>query len=321
MDAITLKQLRALAAFNQRGSITHAAQALSLTVPAVSTQLKQLEANMGADLLIRASDGRGMLTPQGQEVLATISRIEASLLRCRKTVAAISAGNSGFLSLGVVSTGKYFAPHMVALAKTVLPDIRIDLTIGNRQHIISALQDNSVDLVIMGRPPRFPAVEAVALGVHPHIMIAPPGHPLLRQKTITADQLLAETFVMREQGSGTRILMERFLDRIGEGAPYERIEFNTNETIKQAVIAGLGIALISGHTIMDGLKAGRIVAINMPGLPIMRRWYLVRPASARKTPVISKVHEFLVESEAKYLPRLPQAGPPRQSGFRQNPNS
>jgi LysR family transcriptional regulator, low CO2-responsive transcriptional regulator len=306
MNAITFKQLRALAAFDRHGSVTNAAAALNLTVPAVSTQLKLLEANIGARLLVRGSDIKNKLTPQGSEVLAAINQMEAVLTRCQKTVAAISGGNAGFVSLGVVSTGKYFAPHMVALAKTILPDIRIDLTIGNRQQIISALEENSIDLAIMGRPPRFPAVEAVALGVHPHILIAPPGHPLAHARDITPDQLLAETFVMREQGSGTRILMERFLDRIGEGTPYEHIEFNTNETIKQAVIAGLGIALISAHTIMDGLKAGRIVAISMPGLPIMRRWHLVRPAGARNTPVIQKVQAFLVENEANYLPELPE---------------
>ena len=305
INAVTLKQLRALAAVNARGSITAAADMLNLTVPAVSTQLKQLEANMGAELLIRASDGKGSITLQGQQVLATISQIESALNTCLKSIDSINSGKSGLVTLGVVSTGKYFAPSLVALAKKQLPDIRINLIIGNRQQIISALEENSIDLAIMGRPPRFPAVESVALGDHPHILITAPNHPLATARDILPERLLAETFIMREPGSGTRILMERFLDREGEGRTYEKIEFNTNETIKQAVIANLGIALISAHTVMDALAAGRIATINIPGLPIIRQWHLVRAVNAPQSPVAESVMDFLMDQEGSFLPHLP----------------
>lgn len=305
INAVTLKQLRALAAVNARGSITAAADMLNLTVPAVSTQLKQLEANMGAELLIRASDGKGSITLQGQQVLATISQIESALNTCVKSIDSINSGKSGLVTLGVVSTGKYFAPSLVALAKKQLPDIRINLIIGNRQQIISALEDQSIDLAIMGRPPRFPAVESVALGDHPHILIAAPDHPLANARDILPERLLAETFIMREPGSGTRILMERFLDREGEGRTYEKIEFNTNETIKQAVIADLGIALISAHTVMDALATGRIATIDIPGLPIIRQWHLVRAVNAVQSSVAESVMEFLIEQEGGFLPHLP----------------
>ncbi|MEO1920182.1 MAG: LysR family transcriptional regulator, partial [Paracoccaceae bacterium] len=295
-----MKQLRALSAVDARGSITAAADMLNLTVPAVSTQLKHLEANIGAELVVRASDGNGSITQQGQEVLATIKRIESALNNCMKAIDSINSGKSGLVTLGVVSTGKYFAPSLVALAKKQLPDIRVDLVIGNRRHIISALEERSIDLAIMGRPPRFPAVESVALGDHPHIMIAAPDHPLVTTRDISTKRLLTETFIMREAGSGTRILMERFLDRRGEGLTYDRIEFNTNETIKQAVIAGLGIALISAHTVMDALAAGRIETIDMPGLPIVRKWHLVRPSSAAQSPVTEKVREFLVALKGSF---------------------
>ncbi len=304
-NAITLKQLRALAAIAQRGSITGAADLLNLTVPAVSTQLKLLEANTGAELFIRANDGTGGLTLQGQEVLGAVGRIEAALSQCIAGVNSINQGKSGRISLGVVSTGKYFAPRLVALAKNILPDIQIDLMIGNRRRIVSALEDHSIDLGITGRPPRLPVVDAVALGPNPHVLIAPPDHELVGAGPISPQRLLAETFIMREHGSGTRILMERFLDRIGDGMGYDYMEFSTNETIKQAVIAGLGIALISAHTIMDALTAGRVATIAMPGLPIVRRWFLVRPVAARPTPVIQKVHQFLVGEADNYLPQLP----------------
>ncbi len=308
LDAITLKQLRALAAINLTGSITAAADMLNLTVPAVSTQLKLLETNIGATLFVRASSAssasntNNALTPQGREVLCAIERIEASLTRCFASVKAINDGKSGRVSLGVISTGKYFAPRLVALAKKSLPDIQIDLMIGNRERMIAALDDHSIDLGIMGRPPRFPLVEATALGPNPHILIAPPGHGLVSAKEISPERLLAETFIMREAGSGTRILMERYLDRIGEGMGYDRMEFSTNETIKQAVIAGLGIALISAHTVMDALRANRLTTINMPGLPIIRRWFLVRPINARPTPASEKIQRLLVGEVQNYLP-------------------
>lgn len=305
INAITLKQLRALAAVDARGSITSAADMLNLTVPAVSTQLKQLEANVGAELLIRASDGKGSMTRQGIEVLATISQIETVLKNCFKSIDSINSGKSGLVKLGVVSTGKYFAPSLIALAKNHLPDIRVDLIIGNRQQMISSLEDQSIDLAIMGRPPRYPTVDAYPLGDHPHILIAPPDHPLVTARDISPERLLAETFIMREAGSGTRILMERFLDRVGEGLTYEQIEFNTNETIKQAVIAGLGIALISAHTVVDALDSNRIATINLPGLPIVRQWHLVRPTGAGPSPVTEKVLEFLINLNGSFFPHLP----------------
>jgi len=315
-NAITLKQLRALAAINLTGSITAAAELLNLTVPAVSTQLKLLETNIGAKLFVRASNASNVsntsnasntMTPQGHEVLSAVGRIEAALAQCFASVKAINNGKSGRVSLGVISTGKYFAPRLVALAKKSLPDIQIDLMIGNRQRMIAALDDHSIDLGIMGRPPRFPLVEAIALGPNPHILIAPPGHELVNAVDISPERLLAETFIMRETGSGTRILMERYLDRIGEGLGYEHMEFSTNETIKQAVIAGLGIALISAHTVMDALRANRITTINMPGLPIVRRWFLVRPIDAIPTPASEKIQQLLVGEVQNYLPRFSPA--------------
>ena len=304
-NAITLKQLRALAAVDAHGSITAAAAMLHLTVPAVSTQLKQLEANIGAELLVRASDGKGSITVQGQQVLTTIAQIESTLENCYKSIDSINDGKAGVVTLGVVSTGKYFAPSLVALANKQLPDIRLNLDIGNRQHIVKALESRSIDLAIMGRPPRYPAVEETPLGDHPHILIAAPDHPLVGTRDISPERLLAETFIMREAGSGTRILMERFLDRVGEGRIYDKIEFNTNETIKQAVIAGLGIALISAHTVVDALESGRVAIIDMPGLPIIRHWHLVRPINASISPVTDRVQDFLVRLNGSFLPKLP----------------
>lgn len=303
--SITLKQLRALAAIVRGGNLSAAAGLLNVTGPAVSTQLKLLEANFAAELMRRGPDGRIAVSAEGEAVLAAADQIEAALELCFRRVKALKAGKAGHVSLGVVSTGKYFAPGLVALARKALPEIEIGLTIGNRGEIIEALRSRRIDLAVMGRPPREPAVEADVLGDHPHILIAPPGHPLAAGGGVAPDAVLAETFLSREPGSGTRILMERYLDRIGGGRPYQMIELGSNETIKQAVIAGLGIALISAHTVVAELETGRLAAIPLDGLPIMRQWFLVRRSGESLSPVCGRFQEFVLGLNGAFLPHLP----------------
>lgn len=304
--AITLKQLRALAAIVDTGSITAAAGTLNVTPPAVSTQLKALEEGIGAQVLNRGPDGKISLTTVGRELLGTVNKIETALDQCFERVSALQAGLAGYVSIGVVSTGKYFAPGLVARLKQEVPEIEIGLKVGNRGKIVEALARGEVELAIMGRPPQDPAVESVVLGDHPYIVVAPPTHPLTRKAQVTPELLLAETWLSREQGSGTRILMRRFLDRIGEGRPYRMVEMGTNETIKQAVMAGLGIALISAHTVVPELEAGRLVMLRMDGLPITRHWHMVQLAGAQLSPTASAFRRFVIGLDGDYLPALPR---------------
>lgn len=306
LKAITLKQLRALASIVETGSITAAANMLNVTPPAVSTQLKSLEEALDARTMSRGPDGKIELTPVGHELLGTVRKIETALEQGLERVAALQSGLAGHVSIGVVSTGKYFAPGLVARLKETLPDVEIGLRVGNRGAIVEALARGEVELAIMGRPPQEPAVESTVLGDHPYIVIAPPTHPLADVGDATPEQLLSETWLAREQGSGTRILMRRFLDRIGEGQPYRMVEMGTNETIKQAVMAGLGIALISAHTVQPELKAGRLVMLRMEGLPILRHWYLVQPAGLDLSPTARAFREFLLGLGGDYLPALPR---------------
>ena len=304
INAITLKQLRALLAVHEHGSITLAAEALNLTIPAVSMQIKLLSQNAGAKLLDRNSDGNTILTLQGQQVLTAIERVESALSHCFQNIESINKGKIGLVRLGVVSTGKFFAPSILALAKKQLPDVEIKLEIGNRQQVIAGLEDHSLDIVIMGRPPRQPLVDADALGEHPHVLIASPEHKLAQKTKIEADDILNETLILRERGSGTRILAERFLDQIGEGKLFESIEFNSNVTIKTAVIANLGIALISAHTVSDALADGKLVALDFPGLPIIRLWFLVHAIGVELSPVAQRVQRFVIENSQAFLPEI-----------------
>jgi len=302
-DAITFKQLRALSAVSEFGSITRAAEAIHLTPPAVHTQLRQLATNMKADMLRRGDAGKMELTDEGRIALDAAGRIEAELDICMKSVAALRDGHVGLVRLGVISTGKYFAPALVATLKNEFPDIKVELTIGNRGQIIAALENRQIQLAIMGRPPRAPANTSETLGPHPHVIIASPDHPLAGVASVDPSDLLRETIIGRENGSGTRILMTRFLDRIGEGATYDCLAMSSNETIKQAVIAGLGIALISQHTVMEELHSGRLVALNMPGLPIERAWYLLNRSDTDLSAAAKRVKAHISGMKGSFLPQ------------------
>jgi DNA-binding transcriptional LysR family regulator len=302
--AITFRQLRALRSVAACGSMTRAGAELGLTPSAVHTQIRALESALRARVLLRSGAAGATLTPEGRAVLDADRQIEAILARCVETVRSLRAGQSGAVVLGVVSTGKYFAPHLVARLRRDHPDIDVVLRIGNREETLAALEERRIELVIMGRPPRSPAVVAHPLGPHPHVLIAAPGHPLAGRSEVPAGDLLRQTFITRESGSGTRILMSRYLDQIGEGRPYRQIEMGSNETIKQAVMADLGVALISLHTATEELRAGRLVLIDAPGLPIVRQWYLLH----REDAVLSSAAETLVGAILGYggsfLPEL-----------------
>ena len=304
LEAVTLKQLRALRAVAEFGSITAAAEILSLTPPAVHTQLRTLEQNLDCSVLDRSSSGGAQITTEGRAVLDAELTIEAALEICERKLRAYKEGRTGLVILGVVSTGKYFAPSLVAQLRDAFPDIEVSLKITNRDGMITAIQQRTVELAIMGRPPRTPAVRADAIGEHPHVMIAAPGHPLAGVRGIAPQALLDQTFLAREQGSGTRILMTRYLDRIGGGTPYRLIEMDSNETIKQAVIANLGIAMISQHTVTEELRSGRLVTLDADTLPILRQWYLIHRADLTLSPTLATVFDYISGQKGAFLPQL-----------------
>jgi DNA-binding transcriptional LysR family regulator len=299
--AITLKQLRALLAVVECGGVASAAERLGVTPPAVSTQLRVLEATLGGPLFRRP----GMkLTEIGEEVLRAAARVDATVEGSIKRLDALKAGRSGRVVLGAVSTGKYFAPHLVALLRRQAPGVEVALRVGNRREVIEGLACGRIDIAVMGRPPREPAVEAHVLGEHPHVWIAAPDHPLVSAGRVGADRLLDELVLSRESGSGTRMLLERLLDRAGGGRAYERLEFDSNETIKQAAMAGLGVALISAHTVVAELGSRRLALLDVEGAPIMRRWFALHLAAEPLSPAGRAVLDFIIGCEGGFLPRL-----------------
>lgn len=305
LENITLKQLRALLAVERHGSISAAAEALHLTPPAVHSQIKTLEGALDVAMLSRTADSSGSrVTPEGRIVLEAALRIEVALGQVDQQIAAMRRGQSGSVTLGVVSTAKYFAPRLVKTLGTLCPDVEIVLQVGNRDAVIEGLERLSFDLAVMGRPPRQPMVEAHPIGDHPHGILAAPDHPLAHRPALSAADLADETFLSREAGSGTRILMTRYLDRLGEGQVFHTVEMGSNETIKQAVMAGLGIAFLSLHTATAELQHGQLVTLDAPQLPIMRHWFLVRPVDVAPRPATVRVADAIRALKGEFLPPM-----------------
>ncbi|MFB2533318.1 LysR family transcriptional regulator [Paracoccus sp. p4-l81] len=305
LRAMAPRGLRALLAVAETGSYAAAADRLGLTAPALHAQIKTLEGLLGADLLRRVEGGGSAPTEIGAHVCDTARRIDEQLLRMAEDVAALRSGRAGRVVLGTVSTAKYFGPLLVRMLQQALPELELRLRVGNRQEVIDGIASGRLDLAIMGRPPRAPAVEAAVIGPHPHVIVAPPGHRLSGQPAIPVPELYAETFIQREDGSGTRILATRWLDRVGEGYPFTQIEMDSNETIKQAVMAGMGIALLSQHTVTQELADGRLVTLPLPGLPMERHWFLVRAADRPPNPARARVWDQIVAMQGSFLPSPP----------------
>jgi DNA-binding transcriptional LysR family regulator len=317
LDAVTLRQLRALASVARHGSMTAAAGTLNLSPPAVHSQIKGLEAAFELPLLKRASDSAGsQLTLEGQVLRDAMARIEVILSQAALEIGALRRGFQGRVTLGVVSTGKYFAPRLVKTLRLLVPQIEVVLRIGNRDSVIEDMDRRSIDLAIMGRPPRQPTVDAIPLGPHPHSIVAAPDHPLAALRALSAADLAGETFIAREDGSGTRILMARYLDRLGEGQPFRLVEMGSNESIKQSVMAGLGIAFLSLHTVTDELQRGTLVLLDAPQLPVERHWFLVWRADDIRAPAAEAIADAIIGLRGSYLPdtaTVPNPGADRRT--------
>jgi DNA-binding transcriptional LysR family regulator len=206
----------------------------------------------------------------------------------------------GVLKLGTVSTAKYFAPSLLSAFAPAYPEVTIRFTVGNREEIIQQLASNETDLVIMGRPPRELVTVAEPFAKHPLVMIASPNHPLAGKRRIPLQRLGSENFIIREEGSGTRAAMEHVFSK--HGVPiHASMEVSSNETIKQAVMAGMGISFISIHTVALELAVGKLVTLNVTGLPLIRDWFVIHLKDKRLSPIATAFRSFLLEHGAAII--------------------
>jgi DNA-binding transcriptional LysR family regulator len=296
---VSLRQLRVFEATARHLSFTRAARELHLTQPAVSMQMKELEQSCQLPLFERV--GRGIrLTEAGAELARCAGTIAEQMELTREHLDALRGLKTGLLKLGAVSTAKYFAPSLLAAFRREYPGVSIRFSVGNRQEMIRQLADNQVDLMIMGRPPPELQTLAEPFARHPLVVVAPPSHRLARRRRIPLRDLAAESFLIREEGSGTRAAMEKlFADR---GFTYRgSMEMSSNETIKQAVMAGMGISLLSAHTVGLELKAGKLVLLDVAGLPIVRDWYVIHLTAKRLSPIAGAFRAFLLRKASPLI--------------------
>ncbi len=302
MRNLTFKQFDAVAAIARRGSVARAARELHLTPAALTARLRQIESELGLLLFDRTPDGLRP-TEAGRAMLATVERVDALVADCIGRLAALRGLEGGRVGVAVVSTAKYFAPRIVAAFSARHPRIEIRLFIGNRAETIARLRDYDADFAIMGRPPPGLRVVKEVLGEHPLVFIVPPTHPLIGRRDIPLHDLAEERFIVREEGSGTRAAFAALFEQEGAVQPAFGLEIGSNETIKQAVIAGLGIALISAHTIEAEVDSGRLAILDVSGMPIRRTWFVVRRADKEFGPAAQAFWDFVVAEAGAVLPR------------------
>ena len=290
---ITIRQLQVFEAVARQLSFTRAAEELHLTQPAVSMQVKQLESSVGLSLFEQLGK-RVFMTQAGETMLRHAQTIMRHLATAREEMDELKGVDSGRLRIAVASTVNYFATRLLATFARLHPSVQITLDVTNRETLLQKLEDNQPDVVLMGKPPKDLDLDADAFMDNPLIMIARPDHPLSKRRSIALKELNEETFVVRESGSGTRIAMERFFDQ-KSFAPSATIEMTGNETIKQSVDAGLGLAIVSVHTVELELALERLIRLDIRGMPIMRRWYVGHRRGKRLSPTAQAFRQFVLD--------------------------
>lgn len=289
--SVTLKQLRIFERVAAHASHSKAAADLHLTQPAVSLQVKELEGMLGGALF--EARGRGIvLTEFGQAALAHARSVLASAHDFEETVRGFALSERGTLRLGFISAGDYFVGELVKGFLAEVPAAGIDLSISNRAGLTAALIERSVDIAIMGRPPVNQALEALPFAPHPNVIIAAPSHPLAREKRIPLSRIAQETFIVREPDSGPRLAFEAHFSRHGT-VPKISMEIRSNETIKQCVMAGLGVGFLSAHVVGLEQRSGLVEVLDVEGFPVMRRWYIVTVEGRQLPPVAQRFRDFL----------------------------
>jgi DNA-binding transcriptional LysR family regulator len=297
---ITFRQLRVFIEVAQQGSMARAAEALHLTPPAVSMQIKEVESQVGLPMFDR--QGRTLsLSTAGEYFLVHARRMLAALKEADDAMARLKRVERGLLTIGMVSTAKYFVPHLLARFHADHPGVDVRLrVVGNREQLVALMQAGEADLSIMGRPPREIATRSESFAAHPLVFIAPPGHPLLQTQQAPVSSLASYAFIAREHGSGTRNAMETFFAEHRFG-PHIAMEMSSNETIKQAVIAGLGLSFLSLHTVGLELKTGLLKTLDIAGTPVMRMWNVVHLGSKVLSPAAEAFRYFMIEQGAAFL--------------------
>ncbi len=303
---ITFRQLRVFAEVARQGSMAAAAESLHLTPPAVSMQIKEIEGQVGLPLFDRQGR-RVSLSTAGEYFLVHAKRLLSELREADNAMARFKRLDHGLLTIGIVSTAKYFVPRLLAQFHEEHRGVEVRLRVANnREQLIAQMQAGEVDLSVMGRPPNELATRAEAFAAHPFVIVCPSEHPLLKRGTVALEQLIGSSFIAREQGSGTRAAMSKLFAE-HRFDPRITMEMSSNETIKQAVMAGMGLAFLSLHTVGLEVRTGLLRILDVEGLPLMRTWNIVRLQSRLLSPAAEAFRYFIIERGEDHLRKHDEA--------------
>ncbi|WP_395317397.1 LysR family transcriptional regulator [Variovorax sp. UC74_104] len=302
MKHATLRQLKVFEAVARLLSFSRAAEELHLTQPAVSTQVRKLEEHAG-NALFEQFGKKVYLTAAGSELLQISRAIIQQFEAAENAMMQFKGVSGGRLNVGVISAGDYFFPRLLVEFASRHQGVTLNFTVHNRAELLSHIAENRTDLAIMVRPPTDLDTINQPFAPHPYVIVAAPGHPLVGEKRIAVQRLMREPFVVREKASDTWHSMED-----GFGGDLSGInvamEIRSTETIKQAVIAGMGVSFVSAHTVSQELRAGSLRVLDVEGFPLMLNWYVVHRRSKRLPPVAQAFKDFLLSDGSSLISQI-----------------
>jgi DNA-binding transcriptional LysR family regulator len=302
MRHATVRQLQVFVEAARLLSFARVSERLHLTPAAISFQIKQLETLTGFALFERI--GKSVrLTDAGRLLLGYAEVVIKALGDADEVLTSLKGLKGGRVTVGLVSTAMYVMPHILARFRTLHPDASIRLVDGNRREILDCLVKGDVDLAVMGRPPEDAGVEARAFAPHPTVIVASSSHRFAGRRRVALADLGDDEFIFREDGSGTRALLEDFFAR-QSFTPRVTMTSNSNETIKQAVVAGMGIAGISRHTVGMELGLGLVKVLPVEGMPLMRTWFVAHRRGMPLMPLHESLCDFIVDHGRHIIDRL-----------------
>lgn len=309
---VTLHQLRLFHSLGTHRSFTRVAEELHLTQPAVSIQIKRLEESVGLPL-VEHMGKRLFLTDAGKELFEASRDVLERMRVLGEDMIGLEEGVRGPLNLAAITTAKYFMPHLLGVFLRDYPEVAPRLTITNQSRVVERLEGNLDDLVIMGTIPENMDVEAEFFLDNPLVVVAPPDHPLVGQPRIPLARIAEERFLSREPGSGTRQARTRLFAQHGLTAS-TYMELGSSEAIKQAVMAGLGISVLSRHNLRLELDSGLLAILDVEHFPLVRQWYAVHLKGKKLSNTTRRFLDFLLRDGARIWEAAPTHGVDRNPG-------
>jgi LysR family transcriptional regulator, low CO2-responsive transcriptional regulator len=301
MKNATLHQLRVFEVVARHCSFTRAAEELFLTQPTVSMQIKQLNQAVGLPLFEQIGK-RLYLTDAGQKLYVTCKDIFEQMAQFEMAIADLKGMKQGQLRLAAITTTKYFLPRLLGPFCDRYPGVDVSLNFSNHERVLQSLNDNLYDLYIVSQLPESTDVLSYPVLENPLVVLAPQNHPLTQERNITLERIAQEPFIMRESGSGTRKVVQQLFEQ--HELPLKvRLELSSNEAIKQAIVGGLGISILSIHTLALEGAHGPLAILDVQGFPIDRHWYAIYPAG-KQISIIAQTFVNFLQEEGKQMTEL-----------------